>query len=174
MRNAHVVIAVTCVHARNEGVAFYKSPNNAVLSDGVNGVIPPRYFRSVFLVHHMKLLLPIVDGVWRIGEPAQEGNPSEDSDYGDDIPTEPKNMAARGDQSLFESDEEACAGSGEVSLESDGAHKNRQTQCPKRLEMIRIIRRKKLRGQVANRFRAQERKLDRKMNPHLIGRSWWY
>lgn len=46
-RDAQVLIYIDTVQAVNDGIVFYKSENNVILSEGINGVLPLKYFRKV-------------------------------------------------------------------------------------------------------------------------------
>jgi 2'-phosphotransferase len=45
--NANVFIEIDMAKAMGDGIKFYKSANNVILSSGIDGVIPPRYFSKV-------------------------------------------------------------------------------------------------------------------------------
>ncbi|KAG2233687.1 hypothetical protein INT48_009431 [Thamnidium elegans] len=48
MRNSsQVYIYINVSKARSDGVIFYKSSNNVILSSGINGIIEPKYFEKV-------------------------------------------------------------------------------------------------------------------------------
>lgn len=51
MRNSsQVLIYIDVEYAMNDGIVFFKSDNNVILSSGVNGIIKPKYFKEVVLV----------------------------------------------------------------------------------------------------------------------------
>jgi 2'-phosphotransferase len=45
--SAYIHIYVNAAKAMSEGIRFYRSANNVILSDGIDGVIDPRYFSRV-------------------------------------------------------------------------------------------------------------------------------
>eukprot|EP00771_Trimastix_marina_P001764 gnl/Trimastix_PCT/2861.p1 GENE.gnl/Trimastix_PCT/2861~~gnl/Trimastix_PCT/2861.p1 ORF type:complete len:220 (+),score=47.06 gnl/Trimastix_PCT/2861:41-661(+) len=46
-RGCEVLIYIDAAHAMADGIEFFRSANNVILSPGLDGVIAPRYFRSV-------------------------------------------------------------------------------------------------------------------------------
>lgn len=46
-KTCHIFIEVDIDRAMKDGIKFYISKNNVVLSSGFNGVIPPIYFSKV-------------------------------------------------------------------------------------------------------------------------------
>ncbi|KAJ3293742.1 tRNA 2'-phosphotransferase 1 [Rhizoclosmatium sp. JEL0117] len=44
---SQILIYINVPLAMTDGIKFYRSPNNVILSDGINGVIPPKYFERV-------------------------------------------------------------------------------------------------------------------------------
>ncbi|KAI9487531.1 MAG: phosphotransferase KptA/Tpt1 [Benjaminiella poitrasii] len=44
---SNIFIYIDTEKARQDGIKFYKSKNNVILSDGIKGIIAPKYFRKV-------------------------------------------------------------------------------------------------------------------------------
>ncbi|KAJ1930408.1 tRNA 2'-phosphotransferase [Tieghemiomyces parasiticus] len=42
-----LLIYIDAAKAMGDGIRFYRSPNNVILSEGIDGVIPPQYFSQV-------------------------------------------------------------------------------------------------------------------------------
>ena len=51
-----VFITVDMAKAMADGIEFYVSKNNVVLSSGIDKTIPPKYFKSVEDVHGKTLI----------------------------------------------------------------------------------------------------------------------
>jgi 2'-phosphotransferase len=48
MRNSSdIIIELDLKKAMNDGIEFYISSNNVILSEGINGIIPPIYFKNL-------------------------------------------------------------------------------------------------------------------------------
>jgi 2'-phosphotransferase len=45
--NTNVFIEIDMGLAMTDGIVFYLSSNGVILSDGVNGVIEPKYFKNI-------------------------------------------------------------------------------------------------------------------------------
>eukprot|EP01114_Cavostelium_apophysatum_P023443 TRINITY_DN8829_c0_g1_i1.p1 TRINITY_DN8829_c0_g1~~TRINITY_DN8829_c0_g1_i1.p1 ORF type:complete len:224 (+),score=36.21 TRINITY_DN8829_c0_g1_i1:107-778(+) len=45
--NCNLLIYVDMEQAIKDGIAFFESPNGVILTDGINGVLPPKYFSHV-------------------------------------------------------------------------------------------------------------------------------
>ena len=60
-KKAEVLIVVSASHARQDGINFYRSSNNVILSSGRAGVIEPKYFRYVYQ-------LPRLNVIWQRSE----------------------------------------------------------------------------------------------------------
>ena len=46
-KNANVFITIDVTSAINDGIKFYESENGVILSPGINGIIPTKYFLSI-------------------------------------------------------------------------------------------------------------------------------
>ena len=46
-RNCNLYIIIDHISALRDGIKFYRSSNGVILSDGVNGIIPPKYLRFI-------------------------------------------------------------------------------------------------------------------------------
>lgn len=46
-RSAQVVIYIDAKQAARDGILFYRSTNGVILTSGINGILPPKYFTSV-------------------------------------------------------------------------------------------------------------------------------
>lgn len=46
-RTCDVYITVDMFTAIKDGIDFYISSNNVILTEGIDGVLPPKYFKSV-------------------------------------------------------------------------------------------------------------------------------
>ena len=46
-RNCNLYIIIDHVSAMRDGIKFYRSTNGVILSEGVNGVIPPKYLQFI-------------------------------------------------------------------------------------------------------------------------------
>ena len=64
--------------ARDDGIRFYRPSSNVILSDGIDGVIPPRFIRSIKLLPTYDLLWTNEDRVWEVPAPEVNGNPFND------------------------------------------------------------------------------------------------
>jgi RNA 2'-phosphotransferase, Tpt1 / KptA family len=56
-KSASVYIYVDAVQCANDGITFYESSNGVLLSDGIDGVLPCKYFSHVIEVSTGKVLL---------------------------------------------------------------------------------------------------------------------
>lgn len=45
--NCNVFIWIDVELAMNDGIEFFISSNNVVLTKGINGILPPKYFKNV-------------------------------------------------------------------------------------------------------------------------------
>lgn len=46
-QSCDVYISIDLFEAIKDGIDFYISSNNVILTEGVNGVLPPKYFKKV-------------------------------------------------------------------------------------------------------------------------------
>jgi 2'-phosphotransferase len=46
-QSSEVYIEIDLSAAMEDGIDFYISSNNVILSEGINGVLPPKYFKNV-------------------------------------------------------------------------------------------------------------------------------
>ncbi len=53
--NCDLAIEIDMRLLMKEGVQFFKSKNNVILTTGLNGVIPPKYFNGVYEVRNWKV-----------------------------------------------------------------------------------------------------------------------
>lgn len=50
-KTAKVMIFIDVSKAMNDGIRFYKSSNGVILSEGINGIIDPKYFLKVDIIN---------------------------------------------------------------------------------------------------------------------------
>ena len=84
---ARVVIVVSAAHAREEGLIFYRSSNNVILSSGEHGIIPPRFIRRAIRYTSSEKLWASQTRQWRYTkgirlQPAVNGNLVDDDESG--------------------------------------------------------------------------------------------
>lgn len=46
-QSCDIYISIDMIEAMKDGINFYISSNNVILTEGINGVLPPKYFKSV-------------------------------------------------------------------------------------------------------------------------------
>ena len=84
-QQAHVVIAVSSDHAREEDIVSHRSTNDVVLPAGIDGAIPPRFNRYVMEYPSLRSLWDRKTREWernteRFSQPVINGNPFYDED----------------------------------------------------------------------------------------------
>ena len=100
------MIIVSARAARDAEIHFYRASNGVILSDGIDGVIPPRFIRSVRLLPTFELLWANEDRVWKIPELVENGDPFEAED------TDNEEVTARVDNADQSSDDDECGSKG--------------------------------------------------------------
>ena len=61
--------------ARDAWIRFYRSANDVGLSDGIDGVIPPRFIRAIRLLPSYDLFGTNEDRQWKVPDPIADKNP---------------------------------------------------------------------------------------------------
>ena len=72
---SQAIVIITADAARDAGIQFYRAPNNVILSDGIDGAIPPRFIRSIRLLPSFDLLWTNEDRRWKVPTLVENGNP---------------------------------------------------------------------------------------------------
>ena len=61
--------------AGDDGIQFYRSANDVILPDGIDGVIPPRLIRAIRLLPPNVQLWKNEDRQWKVAAPITNRNP---------------------------------------------------------------------------------------------------
>ena len=132
-RKAEVLTVVSAAHARQDGINFYRSSNNVILSPGQAGVIAPKYFRYVYQLPRMNVLRQQSDEAET--ECAQEsGTAALPSNYGFDQWFDEYDLfSGSEDEGLFDKSEEG-AGSDDGGNVSQPALMDSRNEPPQEME----------------------------------------
>jgi len=71
--NSQLAIYVDLPKAASEGIRFYRSANNVILSEGIDGAVPARYIESIWHIQRqVRLYPPAGDFALYLSGPAQQ------------------------------------------------------------------------------------------------------
>ena len=86
---SQAILIIASDVARDAGINFYRSSNDVILPDGIDGVIPHSRIRAIRLLPSYDLLWTNEDRQWEASGPVENGNPFEcfESDIADGFKT---------------------------------------------------------------------------------------
>ena len=77
MSGPQAIVIADATMARDDGIQFYRSANDVFMPDGIDGVTPPLFIRSIRLLPSYDLLRANEDRMGKADETITNGNPSE-------------------------------------------------------------------------------------------------